>query len=302
MGDRFRSMIDSEFAEEVPPPIGDLVDNAIRDGQRLRRARVVQRSVACFAAVGVLVLGVGMATSTLRTESPPGSGFGAAQEALPASPPLASPVPTGTNASSGLLLPPDTPTMAVQPGAQDNTRSKPSLVQPAVVLLALQGALPDGSMLAYAGSRYDSFTGVQVFLDRGSGFGMVRVAMARDGSNPKRSCSAGPTGVEVSCEEEGGALVERFEIDANCVQRRGANIYRQDGVTIQVNVGSCLVDGEWGTPGALAIDENVLTLDEAVRIGLNTVWDERSLERTAAKADDAFPKLPPLASFDGVGP
>ena len=42
-----------------------------------------------------------------------------------------------------------------------------------------------------AGAAFDTFTGVQVFLDRGAGFGMIRVAMA-----PKDGLRFVPAGVE----------------------------------------------------------------------------------------------------------
>ncbi|GAA0932350.1 hypothetical protein [Virgisporangium aurantiacum] len=306
MGDRFRSMIESEFAEVDSPPIGDLVDNAIRDGRRLRRTRMVQRSVACFAAVGVLALGVGMATSSLRPDGSPGSDGVAAPPATagPATTaPYVSAEPTVDRSGRRSQMPPDTPTMAVFPaGRPDGVESQPPTAPPAAVLMALGSTLPNGPTIAFAGSRFDTFTGVQVFLDRGAGFGMIRVAMAR--YDNKRSCSRSAPGVAVSsCTDEKGALVETFEIESNCVQRRGVNVYRSDGIAIQVNIGSCLADGDWGAAMAkIAVDEEVLAVAEAVQIGLSPVWDERTMIETAAKAKDLYPALPLLTSFDGVGP
>lgn len=307
MGDRFRSMIESEFAEVDPPPIGDLVDNAIRDGRRLRRTRVVQRSVACFAAMGVLVLGVGMATSTLRPDGSPApdDGFAAPPGAVPASTAPHVPVEPSADPSGRTYrtMPPDTPTMAVFSDLHlEDAESKPPTAPPAAVLLALGTVLPTGPTIAFAGSRFDTFTGVQVFLDRGAGFGMIRVAMARYAPRPGRSCAIGPPGVAVTCTEQKGALVETFEIESNCVQRRGVNVYRPDGITIQVNIGSCLADGQWGAAGRLTVDKQVLAIDEAVQIGLNPVWDDRTMIETTTKATDLYPSLPILTSFDGVGP
>jgi hypothetical protein len=307
MGDRFRSMIESEFAEVDSPPIGDLVDNAIRDGRRLRRTQVVQRSVACFAAVGVLALGVGMATSTLRPGGSPGSddGVAAPPAARPAATaPYVSAEPTVDRSGRRSQMPPDTPTMAVFPdGGPDGAASQPPTAPPAAVLLALGSTLPTGATIAFAGSRFDTFTGVQVFLDRGAGFGMIRVAMARYGPRPGPFCNAGTPGVAVSCADQKGALVETFEIESNCVQRRGVNVYRPDGIAIQVNIGSCLAEGDWGAAATkAAVDDEVLAVAEAIQIGLSPVWDERMMIETAAKAEDLYPKLPLLISFDGVGP
>src|SRR5688500_16530921 len=162
MGDRFRSLIESEFAEVDPPPIGDLVDNAIRDGRRLRRTRMVQRGVACFAAVGVLALGVGMATSTLGPDASPapGDGFAAPREAVPASTAPYVPVePSDDVPHRPPALPPGTPTVAVFPmGRQEGFESNPPAAPPAAVLLALGSVLPTGPVAALAGSRFDTFT------------------------------------------------------------------------------------------------------------------------------------------------
>jgi hypothetical protein len=306
MGDRFRSMIESEFAEVDPPPIGDLVDNAIRDGRRLRRARVVQRSVACFAAVGVLAFGVGMATATLRPDAPPGSdGFAAPPAAVPVTTaPYVSVEASAERPGDSAQAPPGgAPTMPVFPiGRQERAGSEPPTAPPPAVLLALDTVLPGGPTMGFAGARFDTFTGVQVFVDRGAGFGMVRVAMARYLPKPERSCSISPPGVALSCVAKEGALVETFEIESNCVQRRGVNVYRSDGIAIQVNVGSCLVDGPWGPADKVAVDEEVLSMDEAVKIGLDPVWDERTMIESAGKARDLYPSLPALTSFDGVGP
>jgi hypothetical protein len=201
-------------------------------------------------------------------------------------------------------MPPDTPTMAVFPdGGPDGAASQPPTAPPAAVLLALGSTLPTGATIAFAGSRFDTFTGVQVFLDRGAGFGMIRVAMARYGPRPGPFCNAGTPGVAVSCADQKGALVETFEIESNCVQRRGVNVYRPDGIAIQVNIGSCLAEGDWGAAATkAAVDDEVLAVAEAIQIGLSPVWDERTMIETAAKAEDLYPKLPLLISFDGVGP
>jgi hypothetical protein len=286
-------MIESELAEVVPPPIGDLVDNAIRDGRQLRRIRLVHRSVACVAAVGALVLGLGMATATLRPDGVPdkaGGEVGVAAGELSASASRTTGVPVGT------------PTMGLYQAKQNypGAESKRSPAAPAAVLIALGAVLPPGQTVGYAGGRFDTYTGVQIFLDRGEGFGMVRVAVARYAMTPARDCGGSP-GVLVRCTEEEGAVVETFEIESNCVQRRGVNVYRADGIAIQVNVGSCLVDGKWESPSTDSVDEQVLGVNEAVKIGLAPVWNERTMSDAAAKASQRYPDLPILTAFDGVG-
>lgn len=300
MGDRFRSMIESEFAEVEPPPIGDLVDNAIRDGQRLRRTRLVQRSVACVAAVGALALGLGMATAGLGPEQGPdgparyAAGQGGSETARPAS---AEPSPTRT----ATPVPADAPTMAIfepEPSAPDVASKRP-VAAPATVLGALQTVLPDGPTVAFAGSRFNTYTGVQVYLDRGFGYGMIRVALARYSVPPK--CESSPAGVTVNCRRSGGAWVETYEIEDNCVQRRGVTVYRTDGLAVQVNIGSCLVDGPWPAPGIDSVDEEVIKVAEAIDIGLSSVWTERSLESMEKLSDARYPSLPMLTAFNGVG-
>jgi hypothetical protein len=288
-------MIESELAEVDPPPVGDLVDDAIRDGRALRRTRLVQRGVACVAAVGALVLGLGMASTTLRPDDHPGPGYGV----------VAQPTPTTTGpapAERATALPPGTPTMAIYQADPDYSgfESRPASAEPAAVLFALGTVLPTGWTAGQAGGRFDTYTGVQVFLNRGNGFGMVRVAVARYLRKPAPGCG-GPPGVVVRCTDEEGALVETFEIESNCVQRRGVNVYRTDGIVVQINVGSCLVDGQWTMPSNEPLDEQVLGVDEAVQIGLAPIWNEKFMVDFEAKASERYPDLPILTAFDGVG-
>jgi hypothetical protein len=293
-------MIESEFAKVEPPPIGDLVDNAIRDGRRLRRTRLVQRGVACVAAVGALALGLGMATTGLGSDGPARYAAGESETARPAA------SASGGDASSTRAaspVPADAPTMAIfepVPPAPD-TGAKLPVAAPATVLMALRTVLPDGPTGGFAGSRFSNYTGVQVYLDRGSGYGMIRVALTRYRETPK--CDSRPTGVAVSCRGGTGAwIVETFEIAKNCVQRRGVTVYRTDGLAVQVNVGSCLVDGAWpAPPGVDSVDEEVIGVDEAIDIGLSEVWGQESLDRMSRSAEQEYPSLPMLTAFNGVG-
>jgi len=297
MGDRFRSMIESELAEVDPPPIGDLVDNAIRDGRALRRTRVVQRGVACVAAVSALVLGLGMAGTTLRPDDHPSPGYGVVAQSTPTV------TATGPAAPQrATTMPAGTPTMGIFEASPDYSglESRPPNAAPAAVLLALTAVLPDGKTVGQAGGRFDTYTGVQVFLNRGNGFGMIRVGVARYLRKPASECAV-PPGVLARCTDEGGALVETFEIESNCVQRRGVNVYRTDGIAVQINMGSCLVEGRWMMPSDEPFAEQVLGVDEAVKIALSAVWDERIMFDTAAKASERYPDLPILTAFDGVG-
>jgi hypothetical protein len=308
MGDRFRSMIESELAEVEPPPIGDLVDNAIRDGRTLRRTRLVQRGVACVAAVGALVLGAGLTSTTLRTDKPSGPGYGVAADVPswpdgtgPTGPGSTGPTGPATAAKRATAMPADTPTMGIYQANRDYAgfQSRPPEAAPASVLLALGSVLPAGATTGEAGGRFDTFTGVQLFLNRGEGLGMVRVAVARYLMKPP-PCASSP-GVVVRCTEADGAVVETFEIESNCVQRRGVNVYRDDGVVVQVNVGSCLVEGRWTTPPDEPVVDQVLAVSEAVKIGLAPVWNEKMMIESSAKAGQRYPDLPILTAFDGVG-
>lgn len=309
MGDRFRSMIESELAEVEPPPIGDLVDNAIRDGRHLRRTRLVQRGVACAAAVGVLVLGLGMAGATAWPDEPASPEYGVA---APQTDTGRATDATGANGAGGATgsgpamqtpaMPAGTPTMAIYQSDPDYAgfATRPPGTPPAAVLIALSAVLPSGRITGQAGARFDSYTGVQIFLNRGAGYGMVRVAVARYQEKPAPECDGTP-GVVVECSAEDGALVETFEIDSNCVQRRGVNVYRTDGIAVQINVGSCLVDGKWAVPSNEPVDDQVLGVDEAIKIGLDPIWNEKTMVDGAAKAAQRYPDLPILTAFDGVG-
>ena len=58
MTDDLRALLRADLAAERPPPVGDLVGDAIRDGRRLRHRRRV-------AAAGTVAAGLVLVTAVL---------------------------------------------------------------------------------------------------------------------------------------------------------------------------------------------------------------------------------------------
>jgi hypothetical protein len=301
MGDRFRQLIEAELAEEIPPPLGDVVHDAMRDGRRLRRVRVMRAGLAGVAAVAVLVLGLGFAATSV---APGGSGgparLGAPAGSAPATgttpsvPPTPSPSPP-TPPPAGAV-----PTIGLDSGRSAGLSVAPGgggLVRagPSAVLVLLLDMLPAGRTAEFAGGAYDGYTGVQVHLDRGDGFGMIRFAISDAPAATPKPCRGEDQGVVVACHDEGGALVESFEIEANCVQRRGVNVFRPDGLAIQVNISNCLARKGADHP----VVERVLSIEEAIWIALDPMWSRANLGKAAQRGAKEHPGLPLLPDFAG---
>jgi hypothetical protein len=302
MGDRFRQLIDAELAEEVPPPLGDVLRTAMRDGRRMRRARALRAGLACVAAVGVLALGLGVAAATGVPAGGGGTQVGAAGDAGTSSPvtvptpsPTATPPPSpsvtvGTRPVPTIGLDVAAPEVAGKPGSA-------ALAGPSAVLVLLLDLLPAGRTSDHAGGAYADFTGVQVYLNRGAGYGMIRLAVAGFLPRAAAPCRAGDAAIRVSCRDVGGVVVETFEIEANCVQRRGVNVFRPDGFAIQINISDCLARRGAGVP----VVEEVLSTDEAIAIALDPTWSPANLNYATRVGAERYPALPLLPDFAGVG-
>lgn len=148
MTEDLRSRLRDELDAQRPPPLGDLVARAVRDGRRVRRRRRL-------TALGGGTAGVVALAAALGVPSAP-----SAQRDEPAAAPVA-------GAEQGPPPPPPGP----PPGRQLVAAT------PEGMLVLLGQLLPPGRTSAFgkAGPRE---LHVQLYLDRGKGPGMIRVSVS----------------------------------------------------------------------------------------------------------------------------
>ncbi|MEV4517637.1 hypothetical protein AB0K00_52855 [Dactylosporangium sp. NPDC049525] len=147
---------------------------------------------------------------------------------------------------------------------------------PAGLLALLEELLPEGATSGYAGTD-DGQLMVQVYLDTGRGPGMLRVAVGTDNLSAKGGGQA--------------PAVTVTELPDNCVQRTVVQHRRPDGVSVQVNIASCLA---WdGTTNPVA--PQALTVEQAKAVAADPRWGVM-IPRSLVDAGQAqHPDLPELA-------
>ena len=139
MTEELRSLLRDELSAERPPPLGDLVGAAVRDGRRIRRRRRVAAFGGGTAVAGVLAVAVALGGPYGTTAAPPSGGERAAASAAPA----ADRVPA----------------------------------TPEAMLVLLRDLAPPGKAGDFAKARGTDLQ-VQMSLDRGDGPGLIRVSVA----------------------------------------------------------------------------------------------------------------------------
>jgi hypothetical protein len=110
-----------EHAAQAEPPLGQLVDNSMRAGRRLRRRRQVLGALACATVVAAVVL-VPAAYSSLGTAGH-GSHHGAAARAL-------APTTAYVMTTAGYLVPINLATSKARPPIYASGQAKASLSWP----------------------------------------------------------------------------------------------------------------------------------------------------------------------------
>jgi hypothetical protein len=275
--EELRTLMRSELNAERPPPLGDLVGTAMRDGRRIRRIR----RLGAFGA-GTAVAGVVALAATLSGPFWAGAGGVQAPAAAPALPstapiPSGAPAPPGATPEAPLLVPPATPEAAATASRVridvNHARGRQVNATSAAMLELLTRVLPAGRTSNYGVATGDDLH-VQLYLDRGRGPGMIRVSMSK---------GAPPPGY--------GGDMAQLTVDHladDCIQNTVVDAYRPDGTVVQVDVATCLAwDGIQNKPARAA-----LTTEQAVKIAVDSRWGmtmDADLVVTGAKH---FPRLP----------
>ncbi|MGW3791915.1 hypothetical protein ACWD8I_12200 [Micromonospora arida] len=288
MGD-VRGRFRDDLAQHPAPPLGDLVQQSVVQGRRLRR----QRRLAQFGAGGsalAMLLVIGLAAGPL--------GVGADDTGQPGGPNVGSPggsVDTATPSPAGSS---DGAPGGLESGTGEEQRGDPRPPAPSTTVIDTlrMGAGPDGELLTttpqgalelltrllpkgetsgYA-SLHSSGAGpgmpyVQLYLDRGDGPGMVRLSIYRDnlGGNPVPG------------------TVELTEMPGNCVQNEMVTVHHRGGLQVNLMISTCLVWDPKGTVPAPA----VLSVKEATEIAGNPIWGTQLPAEYVINGAKRFPKL-----------
>ncbi|MGX6606475.1 hypothetical protein ACWKSP_30765 [Micromonosporaceae bacterium Da 78-11] len=244
MTDELRGLLRADLAAERPPPIGDVVGAAIREGRRLRRNRRLGASAVLVVAVAAaaLLLGDGSVAERSEASVPVGAG--------PSSVPPGS-VPVRRSAPTA---PPQARTLTVHSGTLRAEGMQKKATSAAMLHLLTQ-LLPPGRTSHFAVAA-DNDLLVQLYLDDGDGPAMVRVSIGRAapfGDEPPRGTAA---------------TVTIEHLPDNCVQDTVVGAEWPDGTLVQVDVATCLAwDGVQNRPTRPS-----LTTDEAIRVAADPRW------------------------------
>ncbi|HEV7961479.1 MAG TPA: hypothetical protein VGP57_02970 [Actinoplanes sp.] len=214
MTEELRKLLRSELGAERPPPLGDLVDTAVRDGRRIRRVRRFAVAGGGTAVAGVVALAVAL-SGTLAAPAPRSAPPPA--QAGDVAPPAASPLPVF----------PEPATAQLGPVSPVKPNGKPAPATPEAMLVLLRELLPPGRTSDYAKAAGGDLH-VQMFLDQGSGPGMVRVSISgfpRPGGGPTRL---------------GRPKISVEKLPDNCIQSLTVDALFPDGTDVRADVASCL--------------------------------------------------------------
>ncbi|MDR7277980.1 hypothetical protein [Catenuloplanes atrovinosus] len=288
---------------------------SVDSGRRVRRRRRWfagaggGTAAAVLAVVGLFALGSPSTPSGTPTETPtPAMNVAAPSDPVPSVapsyrcvPPSASPATSDDGGEPSESRP---ATAAECPGLLDDLDLSVPPVSPSqadlapatagAVLQLLTELVPEGRTGGWAYQPIldaeDGGAYVQLYLDRGLGFGMLRLYVGAtepvtDGFDEKICQDA------MSCAYLTGTGLLVVEDSADdCTRRQVVSLYRADGVQVRLQLADCLMfNGREHPPGEVA-----LSLQEAVTVVVNPVWSTRVPLEVVKTGDRTFEKLTPI--------
>lgn len=275
MTEDLRALLRADLNDERPPPLGDVVHAAIRDGRRIRRNRRLRTFGASAAAVAVFATGlVLMSDGGVAPRPEPASGPQAAREAAQETAPKTLPPQTVPIMPTAPMAPPEARTLTIHNGTERANGSRKKATSAAMLHL-LTLLLPPGRTSHY-GVASDDDLHVQLYLDDGNGPAMVRVAVDKSAPYGDESPRGGTVTVTIQ------------HMPDNCVQSTAVGAEWPDGTLVQVDVASCLpFDGRQNRP-----TRSALTTDQAVRVAADPRWGVTMDDALVAVGGQQFPRLP----------
>ncbi|MCG5449610.1 hypothetical protein [Micromonospora hortensis] len=287
MGD-VRGRFRDDLARHPAPPLGDLVQQSVAQGRRLRRQRRRAQFGAGGSALAVLLV-IGLAAGPLGVGADDAGQPGGANVSLPGGsvdPTTPSPAGSSGGAPAGFEAgterdpfrpaPPTSSTTVIDTvriGAGPEGELLTTTPQGALELLTR--LLPKGKTSGYT-SLESSGAGpgmpyVQLYLDRGDGPGMLRLSIYRDrlGGDPAPG------------------TVELTEVPDNCVQTQTVTVHHHAGLQVDLMISTCLV---WDAKGTLPAPP-VLSVKEAIEVAANPNWGTTLPAEYVVNGTKRFPKL-----------
>jgi hypothetical protein len=169
----------------------------------------------------------------------------------------------------------------------------PAVTEPAnaaTIAFELEQRLPAGVHLVAAYQYERNPPGAAVYLDRGTGVGLVQVTVDSYPATAEvcqsNSCSRDADGATTAIGTGAAAATS-----AGCLETTRVQRFRPDGVHVSVFLATCLMwDGQGYPPG-----RTVLTVEEAAAIAADPHWGTSMDARLVAAAAQRFPSLPPWA-------
>jgi hypothetical protein len=158
----------------------------------------------------------------------------------------------------------------------------------ATVVYRLQQLLPPGHTSGYARASDGSVFG-QVYDNQGHGPAMVRLSVGPMLPTSPAECSIADSDMTEQCGTlPDGAKVTVIRIADNCIQSLVVDVYRGNGVGVEIQVSTCLAwNGTSNPPTAPA-----LTQAQATTIAADPTWGTKMDSALVAAARQRFPHLP----------
>jgi hypothetical protein len=259
-----RALLRADLNAERPPPLGDVVAAAIRDGRRIRR----RRRFLTISAGSVMAAALA-AAAVLLGDGPVAGRFEQAAVVPPQTVPIKPAAPTD---------PPRARTLTIHSGTAraDGLRRKATS---AAMLHLLTLLLPPGRTSHY-GVASDGDLHVQLYLDDGNGPAMVRVSLDKPAARVRAHESPRGSGTTVTIQHVRG----------NCLQSTVVDAEWPDGTLVQVDVATCLPsDGARTRPTRPA-----LTAEQAIRVASDPRWGVTMDERLVRLGAQEFPERLPV--------
>jgi hypothetical protein len=266
-------MFREEMSAEQQPPLGGLLEDAVRDARRARRAR--------RAWIGVGATGVAAALTVTAFVVAPG------ESAKQAVTPLKGPTP--------VLAASSTSTVIKQPAGPK------SPVTDAAVIEQLARLVPQGKISGFAGGPRENgrYAFGQLYLDSGKGPGMIRVFIYKGGLSAS-ACSTKPNTKAEASKEQAMLKAATSEAAKKQIRQRFAAIMatKRPGCHDLPGGGRALVDMKPGSDGSVTVDHgNGIVVDVFTPTWL--AWNGRTnpVGRVTLTPDQALK----IAAFPGWG-
>jgi hypothetical protein len=276
--DEIRRLLAEELARQAPPPMGDLVAASVRQGRRMRRTRNLWTAGGAGGlALACLVAGVFLVTGG-APRGTAGTNLGFAAPTYPSA------SPTGTHTGPEAGHPETTHSVPAAPASPTQVSTADPKVKATTrgMLELLSHLLPEGTRSTPAQASDGSlFVGLN--LDRGHGVGMVRLSVVSGHPVDRTHCPSGST-----CRTlPDGNFVAMVDLPDNCIERHAAFLSRKDGITVGIQMSSCLSwNGTTNPPSQV-----VLSDEEAIAVADDPRWGTEMVKSLVDGGQRDFPHL-----------